>query len=159
QAVADRLAVAGVSADQVIVRSDGERNLVTTAPGQYRLNRRGAYDRASRPGPSAHPTPGRGAPESRAGSGPPFHGRRRHVPHPRDADLRTPGQPVTSSSTQLELEDWRWGNIPPTLRTEVDKWVRDKAASATGGIAGNPALDDQTVEGYTVRPRPVVQGM
>jgi len=82
-----------------------------------------------------------------------------YVPHPVATPTSSPGnQNATSAGTQVELEDWRWGNIPPALRSEVDTWVRGYAAMASSALADVPELKAQDVEGYHVEPLPIVQG-
>jgi len=157
--VAQELLAGGVPQDQIVVRSDGETNLVSTAPGSYKLDRRVTYTFASRPGPYIDPVRDEAVAKAQAELGPPFNEVTRYVPHPVDAPVASPeGQISSSPDEQVELEEWRWGSIPPTLRSQIDAWVREKVGPATSDLASNPDLAPRTVEGFDVQPLPVLQG-
>ena len=157
--VAQELQAGGVSPDQIVVRSDGESNLVSTAPSSFRLDRRVTYGYVTRPASYPDPIHDEAAAKMQAELGPPFTGITRYVPHPVPAPTASPaGQNSSSADTQVDLEEWRWGKIPPTLRAEIDAWVRGKVGAATSDLASNTDLASQTVKGYTVQPLPVIQG-
>ena len=159
-AAAARLRAAGVTADQILVQSDGERSLVTTVPGQYRLNRRVAFDYVTRPGPYLDPARDEALADLRAKVGPPYPDITRFVPKPLAATTGTPATGASSVATsQVELENWRWGSIPPTLRSEIDSWVRGYGGTLSAKISTAKELDDDKVEGYDIHPRPLVEAV
>lgn len=153
-------AALGVPADQVQVSSQGEHNPVTTDPRQYRLNRRVTYAFRSRSGPFRDVVTERAQTALRQQVSPPYPNVTRFVPRPVAAP-NTSGadENATSAATQVELENWRWGRIPTTLRGSINTWVRDKISPLSAELTATPALDDQRVEGYLVQPRPVVRAM
>ena len=157
--VAQELLAAGASQEQVVVRSDGESNLVSATPSSFNLDRRVTYAYLSQPGPYANPIHDEAAAKVQAELGPPFTEVTRYVPHPVPTPTASPAdQNFSSADTQVELEEWRWGKIPPTLRTEIDTWVRGKVGPATSDLTRIPDLAPQTVEGYSVQALPVIQG-
>jgi outer membrane protein OmpA-like peptidoglycan-associated protein len=164
QAVATALAAAGLPADQVVVASEGRRSLASTAPAQYRLNRRATFTYSARPGPFQNPfhDPVREAAvtEANATIAPPYADVDRFVPQPLPA-ASVPGAlgPSTLAGSQLPLETYLWGAIPATLREGINGWVRGYAPMLTGRLATEPALDDTTVEGFAIQPRPLVQAI
>jgi outer membrane protein OmpA-like peptidoglycan-associated protein len=159
-AVAAKLAAAGIGSDQVSVRSDGKRNPAVTERSQYRLNRRVTYELIVRAGPYKNPLQDEAQASVAAKTGPP-NAVTRFVPHPTAAAASTGALDNASAivGPQVELEEWRWGRIPTTLRSEINTWVIGKAGPQVSGVKSAPELDRQTVEGYTVEPRPVVEAM
>jgi outer membrane protein OmpA-like peptidoglycan-associated protein len=160
QAVATRLKDAGIPAEQVLVLSQGERALVTAAPSQFRLNRRVSFTYASRPGPYRDRGRDDALAETRNKLPAPYRDVTRFVPRPLPETNSTPatGQ-STPATAQVKLEDWRWGSIPPTLRSAVNTWVRGYGPILSQKIATLKELDDTTVDDYTIRPRPLVAGI
>ena len=159
-AVAARLQAAGVGADQIVVQSEGERSLVTTVPSQYRLNRRVAFGYLSRPGPYRDPVRDEALADLNAKLGPPYPDITRFVPKPLAAAPSTPSSGTSSvAMSQVELENWRWGSIPPTLRGAIDDWVRGYGPRLTAEISAAKALDDDKVKGYDIHPRPLVEAV
>ncbi len=160
QAVATRLTAAGVRPDQIVVISDGEKSLVTKTPGQFRLNRRVTFDYLTRPGPWVDPLRDQAIAELNSKAAPPYPTVTRLVPKPLPAGATTPttGQSTTATS-QVELENWRWGSIPASLRGEIDAWVRGYGSALSSKISTAKELDDDTVEGYAIHPRSLVEGV
>jgi hypothetical protein len=63
------------------------------------------------------------------------------------------------TAAQVELENWRWGKIPPTLRSEINSWVQGYGKLLSARVDTEPALDATTVEGYSIEPRPLVKAI
>jgi len=160
QTVATALTTAGVRADQVVPLSEGRRSLATTAPAQYRLNRRVAFAYVTRPGPYRDPVRDDAMAEVRTAVPPPYTDVDKYVPQPLPVTA-VPGAmgPSTLAGSQVPVESFQWGTIPANLRGEIDGWVRGYGPMLTGRLATEPALDDTTVEGYAIRPRPLVQAI
>jgi outer membrane protein OmpA-like peptidoglycan-associated protein len=157
QAVAAALAAGGIGADQVVTRSEGRANLVATSPAQYRLNRRATYAMVTRPGPYRDPLHEAAAAAMHSQIGP-ANAVTRYIPHPVAASTSSSAAATsTGADTQVALEEWRWGSIPAGMRGEIDAWVRGKASPVVGSLASSRELDDQVIDGYTVRPRPLAQ--
>ncbi|MEV0296332.1 OmpA family protein [Nocardia sp. NPDC050710] len=158
-AVAERLQSEGVAADQIAARSEGERSLVTTVPGQFRLNRRVAFAYLGRPGPYRDPVRDEALAELRARIAPPYPDVTRFVPKPLAA-TNTSGSGTSSVATsQVELDNWRWGSIPTNLRGEIDTWIRGYGPMITAKISAARELNDDRVEGYDIHPRPLVEAI
>ena len=160
EAVATRLTAVGVRPDQIVVASDGERSLVTRAAGQFRLNRRVTFAYLNRPGPWVDPVRDQAVTELHGQAAPPYSQVTRFVPKPLPVETTSPviGQSTTATS-QVELENWRWGSIPANLRGEIDAWVRGYGSALSSKISSAPELDDDTVEGFAIHPRALVEGV
>lgn len=157
QAVARSLLAAGAAEDQIVTRTEGERAPVTLVPGQFRLNRRVTFDYVQRPGPYRDIGREEAAAEVQAAIPAPYNDVTRFVPKPLPAATSTSASGTSSvANAQVELENWRWGSIPPRLRSEINTWVRGYGPALTARIASAHALDPTTVEGYAIQPRPLV---
>ena len=160
QAAAATLIAAGARSDQVLTQSQGERAPVSVAPGQLRLNRRVTFEFAERPGPYRDVGRDEATEEVQAVIPPPYVDVRRYVPRPLPAGTTTPAEGGAGPAhVQVELENCRWGSIPPTLRAEVNRWVRGYGPMLTARLASEPTLDDTTVKGYAIQPRPLVDAI
>lgn len=160
QAVAAALTAAGASPTQLVVLSQGKRSPVTLARGQLALDRRVAFSYQSRPGPHLDVGRQEAPAELRAAIPPPYADVTRFVPKPLPPETTSPAVGASSTAhAQVVLEDWRWGSIPQRLRAEVNAWVKGYGPMLTTRLAGEPALDDTTVEGYAIQPRPLVNAV
>ena len=157
QSISQALVAGGARAEQIVTLSQGERAPVTTAPGQFRLNRRVTFDYVVRPGPYLDVSRDEATAEVAAALPPPYADVRRFVPKPLAAGVATPAEGTSSiAHAQVELENWRWGQIPQTLRGAINEWVNGYGTMLKGQIASEKALDDTTEEGYAIQPRPLV---
>jgi hypothetical protein len=160
QAVAQTLIAAGVRADQIVTITQGERSPVTLAQGKFRLNRRVSFEYVNRPGPYRDVGRDEAIAEVHAAIPPLYADVTRLVPKPLPAEASTSAAGTSSvAHAQVELENWRWGSIPPTLRAEINTWVAGYGPMLTARLATEPALNAATIEGYTVRPRPLVDAI
>jgi outer membrane protein OmpA-like peptidoglycan-associated protein len=149
--VAALLTAHGVDASRITTESHGERLLVTRSPRRYARNRRVTFvfsTDAARAGGGQGPDDvahARAQQALLAAVGPPY-ATEEHFPR------AAPG-------LNAALPEWRWGSISGSLRSEMNKWVAGYVGSYRAGILASPALDPQTVDGYTVQPRPIVEAL
>jgi outer membrane protein OmpA-like peptidoglycan-associated protein len=159
-AAAEPLRAAGIGTDQIVLGSAGERSLATTAPSQFRLNRRVVLDYVTRPGPYRDRSRDEALAELQSKHPAPYPQVTRFVPKPLAVGMASPGTGAsTVAGSQAELENWRWGSIPPTLRAAIDTWVTGYGPMLTGKISTAKELDDDKVEGYDIKPRPLVDAI
>lgn len=159
-AVAQQLTAASANPDQIAaVQSRGEQDLVSAVPSGYKVDRRVDFVYATRTGTFDDPLQNEALVRLHVELPPPYTEVTQYVPHPVATPTSSPAdQNATSAGTQVELEDWHWGAIPPNLRAEIDTWVRGKASGVTSGLATADALNPQDIEGYHIEPRLIVQG-
>jgi outer membrane protein OmpA-like peptidoglycan-associated protein len=121
-AVAQRLLADGVPGARLRVSSHGERELVSTNPADYPLDRRVDFRFSAAQTPAA---PGqdvlRAWAELRAQLGPPFTTVERLIPH----ELAGANPPQ---------EDWRWGSLSATMRANADRWVQERVGPEVPGV-------------------------
>ena len=158
--VAQQLTAASAGPDQIVaVQSRGEQDLVSAVPSGYKFDRRVDFVYATRAGTFDDPLHNEALVRLQVELPPPYAEVTQYVPHPVATPTSSPAdQNSTSAGTQVELEDWHWGSIPPNLRTEIDAWVRGKASGVTSSLATADALKPQDIEGYHIEPLLIVQG-
>lgn len=156
QAVADVVSGEGVDSDRISIVSAGESKPVSTTAATYRLDRRVDYVFTQLPicPPDATRDAALAALANELPA--PYPAVTRFVPHPVGVQSATSQVPASSVSTQVELEDWKWGSVPPRLRGQVDAWIRGKA-DMVAPLLASPALAAQQVEGHNINPRLVVE--
>jgi outer membrane protein OmpA-like peptidoglycan-associated protein len=160
KAVAQTLIAAGARADQIVTFSQGEQSPMTLAPGHFRLDRRVTLDYVTRPGPYRDVGRDEAMAEVQAAIPPTYADVIRFVPRPLPAPDSTSAEGSPSiTQAQVQLENWRWGHIPPTLRGEINTWIRGYGPMLTARLASEPALDPTTVEGYAIEPRLLVNAI
>ena len=157
ETVARALIAGGALPEQILTFSAGEGDPVTKVPAQFRLNRRVTFDYAVRPGPYRDVAAEEAATELAAAVPPPYPAVTRFVPTPLPANVSTPAVGASLiTAAQVDLENWRWGSIPPTLRTEINTWIQGYGGTLRSAIAGADQLNDTVVDDYTIRPRLIV---
>lgn len=156
--VAQQLTAASASPDQIAaVQSRGEQDLVSAVPSGYKFDRRVDFLYASRMGSFDDPLQNDALARLQGELPPPYTEVTQYVPHPVATPASSPAdQNSTSAGTQVELEDWHWGSIPPNLRSEINTWVRGKAGLIPD-LATVEELKPRDIEGYHVEPQPIVQ--
>lgn len=147
QAVEQAMVAAGVEPQRLTVRSEGAHQPVTSEPRQYRLNRRVEFVWEAVPGPWRDFVGEEAQQQLAAKVPPPYPNVLRFVPHP------TP-------DGNIDIENWRWGQMPAGFAARVRDWLTQRlSADKILGLLQTSALDDQNVEGFTVHPRQIVEGI
>lgn len=147
QAVEQALVAAGAGSERLAVRSEGEHRLVTTEPRRYRLDRRVEFRWEARPGPWRDLVGEEAQQRVTARMPAPYPNVLRFVPH-------------ATAEGNVDIENWRWGQMPPEFASRVRDWIQQRVtADRIKGLLQTNALDDKVVEGYTVHPRPVIEGI
>jgi hypothetical protein len=120
---------------------------VTSATGQYRLNRRVEFVWDAVPGPWRDIVGEEAQQQLAAKVPPPYPNVLRFVPHP-------------TVEGNIDIENWRWGQMPAGFAARVRAWLLQRlSADKIMGLLQTEALNDQVVEGFTVHPRPIVEGI
>ncbi len=146
-AVEQALVAAGVAPERLTPRSEGAHQLVTSVPSQYRLNRRVEFHWEAVPGPWRDVVGEEAMQQIAAKLPPPYANVLRYVPHP-------------TAEGNIDIENWRWGQMPAGFAAQVRNWLRERlSADKILGLLQTSALDDRVVEGFTVHPRVIVEGI
>ena len=134
--------------------------VVGVLPGEFRLDRRVTFEYTTRYGPYRDIAAEEAATDLAAAAPAPYTDITRFVPKPLPPNLATSVQGTSLiTAAQVELENWRWGKIPPTLRSEINSWVQNYGKLLSTRIDTEPALDATTVEGYSIEPRTLVKAI
>jgi outer membrane protein OmpA-like peptidoglycan-associated protein len=146
-----------VPAAQVGATSMGEKALVSANPRRYNLDRRVEFGWSNQEAPpSAAPDAcedpaelarQKAAEALQAELGPPYRAVEDLIPEPVDG-------------ANPDLPDWHWESLSPSLKTDVNNWVsRRFTKDLQAKMLGADALKPRQVEGYTVDPKPIIEGM
>ncbi|MBL7696585.1 MAG: OmpA family protein [Chitinophagaceae bacterium] len=140
----------------ISVTTQGEHNLVTKKASRYSLNRRVeilyqstlaidqrnpdqiAYDEVSE--------------EVKRTVGPPY-AAEDHFPH----EAPQMSMPGSAAQPNPPIPEWKWGSMDNNLKTELNDTLKGYLGSLKGQVTQSEMLKDETVEGYTVSPKPIVE--
>jgi outer membrane protein OmpA-like peptidoglycan-associated protein len=141
---------------QVGTSTRGKKQLATTNPKQYKLNRRVEFMWTSRP---VLATPLGGTPDAgqiafgrasqalAAELGPPYRNVENFLPQ-------------EATGLNPALPDWHWDTMSPDLEKDINSWVGSRfTKDLQSKLLSSDMLKKQTVEGNDVEPRPIVEGL